>query len=178
MPETADGWSYANNWRIAAFFLGLAMILLGIGSLAVFAFGDDAGMAGLSLLAIATYLLVFSVLVFVPRIARRGSVSFSLFSRRSVEDAEKAVVGAIEAVGRAPRVEMARSRSNHPPRVVTADGIVTRFRIEISRAGPGSVDGGVWTEIVQSVASTDADAARTLRERVNEQLARLPRAEE
>jgi len=173
-----DGWSYANNWRIAAYFLGFAMMLLGIGSLAVFAFGDSAGMAGLSLLAIATFLLVFSVLVFLPRLARRGSVSFSLFSHRSVEDAEKAVVEAIEAVGRAPRVEVARSRSNHPPRLVTADGIVTRFRIEVSRVGPGSADTGSWTEIVQSVASTDSDGARALRERVNERLAGFPKAEE
>ena len=178
MEGPADGWSYANNWHIAVFFLALAMMLFGVGSLAVAAFGDAAGMAGLSLLAIASFLLVFSVLVFLPRLVRRGSVSFSLFSRRSMADAQKAVEQAIEALGKAPRVEVARSRSNHPPRLVTADGIVTRFRIEASRVGPGPVEGGIWTEIVQSLASTDADGARLLRERINERLGRLPSAEE
>ncbi len=178
MEGPADGWSYANNWHIAVFFLALAMMLLGIGSLAVAAFGDDAGMAGLSLLAIASFLLVFSVLVFLPRLVRRGSVSFSLFSRRSMADAQKAVEQAIEALGKAPRVEIIRSRSNHPPRLVTADGVVTRFRIESSRIGPGPVEGGIWTEIVQSLAATDADGAKVLRERINERLGRLPNAEE
>jgi len=178
MDGPAEGWSYANNWHIVFFFLALAMMFLGIGSLAVVAFGDAAGMAGLSLLAIASFLLVFSVLVFLPRLARRGSVSFSLFSRRSMADAQKAVEAAIEALGRAPRVEVKRSRSNHPPRLVTADGIATRFRIEASRVGPGPGEGGLWTEIVQSLVSTDADGARVLRERINERLAGLPKAEE
>ncbi len=178
MDAPRDGWSYANNWQIATFFLALAMMLLSIGALAVFAFGDAAGMAGLSLLAIASFLLVFSVLVFLPRLARRGSVSFSLFSRRSIAEAQQAVAEAIEAEGKAPRVEVVRSRARHPPRLVTADGIVARFRIEASRAGPGPGDGGVWTEIVQSLASTDADGARAMRERINERLSRLPRAEE
>ncbi len=178
MEGPADGWSYANNWHIVVFFLALAMMLLGIGSLAVVAFGDAAGMAGLSLLAIASFLLVFSVLVFLPRLVRRGSVSFSLFSHRSMADAQRAVEEAIEGLGRAPRVLNIRSRSNHPPRLVTADGIVTRFRIEASRVGPGPVEGGIWTEIVQTLAATDADGARVLRERITERLGRLPNAEE
>src|SRR6266699_2830658 len=178
MDGPADGWSYANNWHIAVFFLAMAMMLLGIGSLAVAAFGDTAGMAGLSLLAIASFLLVFSVLVFLPRLVRRGSVSFSLFSRRSMADAQNAVEQSIEALGKGPRVEGARARSNHPPRIVSADGILNRFRIEASRVGPGPVEGGFWTEIVQSLASTDADRARLLRERINERLGRLPSVEE
>ena len=73
MERPADGWSYANNWHIVVFFLALAMMLLGIGSLAVVTFGDAAGMAGLSLLAIASFLLVFSVLV-LPRSRDRRSI--------------------------------------------------------------------------------------------------------
>ncbi len=159
-------WAYANNWRIVATFLGLTMVFLGIGLLAVIAFGDAAGLAGVALLSIATFLLVFSVLVFLPRLARRGSVSFSLYSRRSLADAERAVREVIEEAGRAPRVEIMKSRAEIPPRVVTAEGIPARFRIEVTRMRQGTDDGTQWTEIVQSITPTDEAEARALRERI------------
>src|SRR2546422_5197432 len=76
-------WSYSNDGRIAFVFLALAIVLLAIGLLAVTAFGSDAANGGVALLAIAMFLLVFSVLVFVSRLARRGPSSFSFYSRRS-----------------------------------------------------------------------------------------------
>ena len=170
MDAQPEGWAYANNWRIAAVFLGLAIVFLGIGVLAVSSFGENAGIAGVSLLAIASFILVFTVLVFVPRLAKRGSVSFSLISSRSLAEAERAVVEAIEAEGKQSRVDVVRSRSDHPPRVVTAEGIKTRFRIERSRIGPGMPNDDGWTEIVQSVGLLDEDAAR-LRARIAERLA-------
>ena len=166
------GWDYANNWRIVAAFLGLTMVFLGVGLLAVLAFGNDAGLAGVALLTIATFLLVFSVLVFLPRLARRGSLSFSFYSRRSVEDAERAVREAIEESGRAPHVEIVKSRSETPPRIVTAEGIPARFRIEPSRVRQRTDDREEWTEIIQSITPTEEAEARALRERITARLAR------
>src|SRR3989442_10042739 len=83
MESRGSEWAYANNGRIAAEFLGFAILLLGIGLIAVIAFGADAVNAGVALLAIATFLLVFSVLVFLPRLARRGGAELRLPSPHS-----------------------------------------------------------------------------------------------
>src|SRR3989442_8435476 len=122
MESARSEWAYANKGRIAAEFLGLAILLLGIGLAVVISFGADAVNAGVALLAIATFLLVFSVLVFLPRLARRGSLSFSVYSRRSIDDAEKAVREAIEEAGRAPRVAPVQAPSRHPPPDRTGEG--------------------------------------------------------
>src|SRR3989442_2669448 len=133
MESARSEWAYANKGRIAAEFLCLVILLLGIGLAVVISFGADAVNAGVALWAIATFLLVFSVLVFLPRLARRGSLSFSVYSRRSIDDAEKAVREAIEEAGRTPRVAHGKSRSDHPPRVVTAEGIPAPFPIDATR---------------------------------------------
>jgi len=169
MESRPADWAYANNARIASFFLGLAMLLLGLGVLAVAAFGQDAAVAGAGLLTIAVFLLVFSVLVFVPRLARRGAVSFSVYSRRSMDDAEQAIRAAIEASGRTARVERVRSRSRTPPRIVTAEGIPAKFRIEITRH-PSASGPGEWTEIIESFPERDEAAARALRMKILEGL--------
>src|SRR2546422_11745281 len=90
MESRGSEWAYANNGRIAAEFLGLAILLLGIGLIAVIALAAAAVNAGVALPAIATFLLVFSVLVFLPRLARRGSLSFSLSSPPSIDARERA----------------------------------------------------------------------------------------
>jgi hypothetical protein len=167
-------WAYANNGRIAAGFLGFAIVLLGIGVIVVIAFGEDGANAAVALLGISTFLLVFTVLVFLPRLARRGSMSFSVYSRRSIDDAERAVREAIEESGRTPRVAQVRSRSDHPPRIVTAEGVVARFRIEVTRH-PATADGGPeWTEIVESFRGRDGAEARALRDKITERLAGGP----
>ena len=171
MAAGNEGWVYANNARIATTFLGLAMFFLGIGVLAVVAFRDDAALAGVAFLTLAVFLLVFSVLVFLPRLARRGAVSFSVYSSRSVEEVEAAVRSVIEASGRTPQVELVKSRSKHPPRIVTAEGIPARFRIEVTRH-PARVDVGAdWTEIVESFPSRDEAEAQALRDRITARLA-------
>src|SRR5213594_1439899 len=164
-------WSYSNDGRIAFVFLALAMVLLALGVLAVTVFGSDAANGGVALLAIAMFLLVFAVLVFVPRLARRGAASFSVYSRRSVDEAVKAVREAIEASGRTPRVDIVKSRSDQPPRIVTAEGIQTRFRIEVTRHPAGAEGGLEWTEIVESSASREGAEAQALRKKVTERLA-------
>ena len=107
-PGRPNEWTYANNARIALFFLGLSIFLIGLGFLAVIAFGTDAALASASVLILAIFLLVFSVLVFLPRLAKRGAVSFSVYSRRSMDEAERAVRAAIEAEGRTADVRRVR----------------------------------------------------------------------
>src|SRR5206468_11704193 len=114
-------WSYSNDGRIAFVFLALAIVLLAIGLMAVTAFGSDAANGGVALLAIAMFLLVFSVLVFVPRLARRGPARFSFSSRRSLDDAVKAVLVAIVASGRTPRADIVRPRAAQPAPIVRAE---------------------------------------------------------
>jgi len=162
-------WAYANNARITAFFLGLANLLLGFGVLAVVAFGQDAALVGAALLTLAIFLLVFSSLVFLPRLARRGAVSFSVYSHRSMDDAEQVVRAAIEASGRTARVERVRSRSRAPPRIVTADGVSVRFRIELTRH-PAATSSGGATEIIESFRSRDEAEAQALRAKMLEGL--------
>src|SRR5437879_13118801 len=101
---------------MAAVFLAFAIVLIGICVLVVVAFGPDGGLAAGALLALAIFLLVFSVLVFVPRLVQRGAVSFSVYSRRSIDEAEHAVRAVIEASGHTARAERARSRARSPPR--------------------------------------------------------------
>src|SRR2546425_1445471 len=174
MESRGSEWAYANNGRIAAEVLGFAILLLGIGLIAVIAFGADAVNAGVALLAIATFLLVFSVLVFLPRLARRGSLSFSVYSRRSIDDAAKAVREVIEEAGRAARLRQGQCRAGHPPRIVTAEGILARFRIEVTRH-PATADGGPeGTEIVESFRARDAAEARALRDKITERLGGAP----
>src|SRR5207247_792690 len=95
-------------------------------------------------------------------LARRGPSSFSFYSRRSLDEAVKAVREAIEASGRTPRVDVVKSRSDHPPRIVTAEGIQARFRIEVTRHPAGAEGGLEWTEVVDS-----EDHARDLCGRVD-----------
>src|SRR5436309_13636111 len=97
MAEPSTEWAYSNDGRIAFVFLGLAIVLLSIGLLALTAFGSDAANGGVALLAIAMFLLVFSVLVFVRRLARGGPSSFSFSSRRPLAEAAKAVRAAVDA---------------------------------------------------------------------------------
>src|SRR2546422_8040273 len=104
-------WSSWTAGRIAFVFLALAIVLRAIGLMAVTAFGSDGANGGVALLAIAMFLLVFSVLVFVPRLARRGPASFSFYSRRSLDEAVKAVREAIDAARRTPRRDMREAPS-------------------------------------------------------------------
>src|SRR3989442_6611994 len=116
-------------------------------------------------------LLVFALLFLVLRLARRDPASFSFYSRRSLDEAVKAVREAIEASGRTPRVDIVKSRSERPPRIVTAEGIQARFRIEVTRHAAGSEGGLEWTQIVEASASRDGSEAQALRKKVMERLA-------
>jgi len=176
MASSGPQWAYANNGRIALAFLSLAILFLISGLLAVVALGSDAALASATLLTMATFLLVFSTLVFLPRLARRGGVSFSVYSRRSLDDAASAVRAVLESSGRSSEVRVPTSRRGKPRavRIVTAEGIPARFRIESAR-NPAAADGGVgWTEIIESFGSADEAEALALREKI---MARLGEAQ-
>jgi uncharacterized protein (DUF58 family) len=177
VESAATDWTYANNARITAFFLGLAILLISIGVLAVLAFGPDAALAGGALLALAVFLLVFSVLVFLPRLAQRGAVSFSVYSRRSMDEAEGAVRAAIEASGRTAHVERVRSKRRSPPRIVRVEGVPARFRIEVSRHAVAP-EAGEWTEIIESFPGQEEAEAHALRAKIAERLGLAGRTEE
>ena len=178
MEPSATEWAYANNARIAVVFLGFAIVLIGIGLLVVVAFGPDGGLAAGALLALAIFLLVFSVLVFVPRLVQRGAVSFSVYSRRSIDEAEHAVRAVIEASGRTARVERPRSRARSPPRIVIAEEIPARFRLEVTRHAATTSDSGEWTEIIESLPNRQLEEAQALRVKIAERLSAVTSREE
>src|SRR5213592_1876495 len=82
-------WAYANHARAAVLFLGISSGMLVVGIVAVVAFGTEAVVAASSLLTIAIFVLMFTVLVFVTRVATRGAVSFSIYSRRSIDEGSR-----------------------------------------------------------------------------------------
>lgn len=168
MTASEGKWSYANNARIAATFLSFAIGLLVVGILAVLAFGTEAAFAASALLAIAIFLLTFSLLVFLPRLATRGAVSFSLYSRRSLDDAEQAVRTALEALGRTARVERVRTRFR-THRIVTAEGFPARVRIEVGRP-PMPAEPHEWTEITEVLPARDQPEGEALRGKIAERL--------
>jgi hypothetical protein len=174
---TAD-WAYANNARITAFFLGIAILMILVGFMAVAAFGPDAALAAGAFLALAVFLLVFSILVFLPRLMQRGAVSFSVYSRRSVDEAESAVRSVIEASGRKARVERPRSRSRSPPRIVIVEGFPARFRIEATRHAASSSGPGEWTEIIESLPVREEAESHALRVKIAERLSAVVSREE
>src|SRR3989304_10173317 len=91
----SSDWVYANPWRLLSGFLGAAMVLLGIGLLGVTQVGADAAFGAGILLAIAAFLLVFAVLLFLPRLRRHGTLSFRVDVPRSVEEVEAAGRGGL-----------------------------------------------------------------------------------
>ena len=162
-------WAYANHARMAVLFLALASALLGLGIAAVAAFGTNAALAGTIVLILAIFILAFTLLVFVSRVAKHGAVSFSILSRRSIDDAEAAVRSALEADGRTAEVRVVRSRSRTPARIVSADGVSARFRIEVTRHA-ATVEPGTWTEIIEVFPKGERPEARALRAKILEGL--------
>src|SRR5437660_1793326 len=136
--------------------------VLVVGIVAVVAFGTEAVVAASSLLTIAMFVLMFTVLVFVTRVAARGAVSFSIYSRRSIDEAEQAVLNALETEGENAQVKRVRGRTKTPARIVSADGVAARFRIEVSRHA-ALAEPGEWTEIIEVFPKGERPEAQALR---------------
>lgn len=168
-------WAYMNDLRFGAIFLGAAMVVFGAGMLVVILGGVDEAATADLLLAIGIFLLIFTVLLALPRIHSRGAVSYSLLVERSMDEVEQSVRSALEEMGRKVHVEVASSRSRRPPRLVHVDGVASRFLLRAAPYREERGKGSSWTEIVQNGIGKGSDeVARELRERIAARLTASP----
>ncbi len=180
MDETpAAAWSYVNDLRFGGIFLGSSMVVLGVGMLVVIVGGVDGAATADLLLIIGIFLLIFTVLLSLPRIRSRGAVSYSLHVERSMDDVENAVRSALAGTGHEVRVEVTTSRARRPPRVVHVDGVASRFLVRAAPYREERGKGTTWTELAQVGMSTGSDeVARELRDRISARLAASPTSSE
>lgn len=165
-------WMYVNDARLVMRLLGAAMVVLGLGLLITLAYGPDENDTVDVFLGTGVFLLLFSVMLFLPRIRSRGAMSYSLLIGRGMDDVEAAVVGALQEVGRAARVEVVRARLRTPPRNVLVEGVPWRFSLRNAPYREQRGDDTRWTEVVQAGLENEEDeVARQLRERVLSRLA-------
>ncbi len=168
MDETPPpAWAYVNDLRFGAIFLGVAMFVFGAGMLVVILGGVDEAATADLLLAIGIFLVIFTILLALPRIRARGAVSYSLLVEQSMDAAEQSVRSALEEMGHKVHIDVELSRSGRPPRVVRVDGVASRFLLRAAPYREQRGRGTSWTEIVQAGLGKESDeATRELRERV------------
>ena len=176
---TADSrgpaWSYTNDARVLVIFLGITLILLGLLAAVVAESPNDPDLARVAdfLLGTAIFLLIFSTIVFLPRVLSRGAASYSLHVERQMDEVESAVRAAIQSSGRSARVEVRRSRLRRPPRTVRIDGMRTRIVLRPAPYRERRDEGTSWTEIVLAgLPSARDEDARDLRTRISANLTR------
>lgn len=164
-------WSYSNEVRLTFTFMGLSCVILGLGYLVVFLGGMGEAALADTLLGLGVFVLLFAILLIAPRLLSRGALSYSLVVEQPMDAAEDAVREALTQAGRSPAVRVHKSRSDRPPRTVTAEGLGSRFilRPAFHRETSESVP---WTEVIQTgLTPTEETEARQLRERVASTLA-------
>ncbi len=165
--RTPPSWMYVNDLRILTMLLGGACVVLGLGLALFEAYGLEHEDTVDVLLGTGVFLLLFCLLLFLPRLRSRGPRSFSLLVERPMDDVQEAVTAAAAEVGRNVRVEVARGRSARPPRHVLVDGVAWTFTLRAAPYREQARDRTSWTELVQSGFETMEDeVARDLRERV------------
>ncbi len=163
----APAWLYVNDLRLVSRFLGAAMLVLGIGLLVTLTYGPAENDTVDVLLGTGVFILVFSVLLFLPRIRSRGGMSYSLVVDRGLDDVEAAVTGALEETGRTARVEVVPVRLRTPPRDVFIEGLAWKLSLRNAPYREQRGDDTRWTEIVQSgLVQEEDEVARQLRERI------------
>ncbi len=164
-PKVA--WIYINDLRLVSLFLGAAMVVLGIGLLVAVAYGPAENDTIDVFLGTGVFILIFSVLLFVPRIRSRGAISYSLVIGHGLDDVEEAVKSAVVASGRTARVEVVPVRLRIPPRDVFIEGLPWRLSLRNAPYREQRGDTTRWTEIVQAGLENEEDeVARQLRERI------------
>lgn len=160
-------WMYVNDLRILTMLLGGACVVLGLGLVLFEAYGLEHEDTVDVLLGTGVFLMLFCVLLFLPRLRSRGPRSFSLLVERPMDDVQEAVTAAAAEMGRDVRVEVARGRSARPPRHVFVDGVAWKFTLRAAPYREQAREGTRWTELVQTGFEKMGDeAARDLRERV------------
>ncbi len=160
-------WMYVNDFRLVSRFLGGAILILGLGVLIAYVYGPDQNDTVDVLLGAGVFLLLFSVLLFVPRLRSRGGMSYSLVVGHGLDDVEQAVKGAVEESGREARVQVVPVRLRVPPREVFVEGLPWRLTLRNASYREQRGDDTRWTEIVQAGLENEKDeVARELRERI------------
>ena len=160
-------WIYINDARLVSRFLGLAMVVLGIGLLVTLVYGPEENDTVDVLLGIGVFILLFSVLLFLPRLRSRGAMSYSLVIGHPMDEVEAAVKGVVEESGRTARVEVLPARLRAPPREVYVEGVAWRLSLRNAAYREQRGDDTRWTEIVQIRLENEKDeVARELRERI------------
>ena len=116
---------------------------------------------------IAVFVLLFAILVFLPRLLSRGATSYSLHVGRGMDEVEEIVLKTVESTGRSTQIRVRKSRLKRPPRTVSIEGLPSRIVLRAAPYRERKGEGRAWTEIVQaSVAGPADDVARDLRERI------------
>ncbi len=165
--RSPPSWMYVNDIRILFMLLGGACVVLGLGLLLFEVYGAEQEDTVDVLLGTGVFLLLFCLLLFLPRLRSRGPRSFSLLVERPMDDVQEAVRAAAVETGRTVRVEIRRSRFARPPRTVFVDGVAWRFSLRAAPYREREKDGTSWTELVQSgFEKMEDEVARDLRERV------------
>jgi len=168
-------WAYVHGWRMLFAFLGVALVILGIGFLLVLGAGPEGAFGASILLALAVFLVLFAVLLFVPRIVRRGAQTYRLVAERPPEEVEEMVRTVIEERGYRVLVEAVPSRSGHPTKIVSVDGQPVRFVLtpivrRLRRKEPPGA-----TDVLQIGVTGESDpAAKDLRDLVTSRLVPPP----
>ncbi len=166
-PPAPPSWTYVNDARLVMRFLGLAMLILGAGLLITLAYGPDENATVDVFLGAGVFVLIFSVLLFLPRLRSRGPMSYSLLIGHGMDDVEAAVKGAVEESGRTARIEVVPVRLRVPPRNVFVEGVPWRITLRNAAYREQRGDDRRWTEVVQSGFENEGDeVARELRERI------------
>lgn len=170
--RVAPSWMYVNEVRLVAVVTGAAMVVLGVGLLIYLVDGPEQADTVDVFLGTGVFLILFAVLLFVPRLRSRGALSFSLVVEHGMDEAELAVTSAVEESGRKSHVTVAKSRFGRPPREIVIEGLGWRFSLHAAPYRERKDDGTEWTEIAQVGLANEADeVARELRERVLTRLA-------
>lgn len=165
--STPPSWMFVNDLRILAMLLAGACVVLVLGLALFEAYGVEHEDTVDVLLGTGVFLMLFCLLLFLPRLRSRGPRSFTLLVERSMDDVQEAVKAAAQESGRVARVEVARSRFKRPPRTVHLEGVTWRFTLRAAPYRERETDGTSWTEIVQSgFENTEDEVARDLRERI------------
>ncbi len=160
-------WIYINDLRLVSRFLGAAMVVLGVGLLVAVFYGPAENDTVDVLLGTGVFILIFSVLLFLPRIRARGAMSYSLVVGHGLDDVEEAVRGAVVDCGRTARVETVPVRLRVPPREVLIEGLSWRLSLRNAPYREERGEATRWTEIVQAGLDNEEDeVARQLRERI------------
>ncbi len=165
--RVAPSWMYVNELRLVAVATGAAFLVLVIGILVYLAYGQDQMDTVDVFLGTGVFFILFTLLLFVPRVRSRGGMSFSLLVESALDEVEVAVTSAVEDTGRKAHVTVRPSRFRRAPREVAIEGLSWRFSLKAAPYREEKAVGTQWTEIVQTGLQSEKDeAARDLRERV------------